>query len=272
MNKVFTLVKAPRLKLNAAVAMVLLFSALGSKVLGYPTRYGPFPAGQAPTSLTLNKCDLVHVDKSKTGDTDGEVRQYRIHATESGQKQITLALRESTNGWAIDLRDAQGKSLMLASFTNGMTSSQMEVFSCDLNGDGQPDFIVNIWSGGTGIAMDSSEVTFLLSSKNGYQATSFFMYSFGKEDLIRFKPNGPVYFISNDLISSDDETIHDGRLHNFWVYELKRIDGTHFIPADADRPGFPKWVWFTDKENHGETTQLSEEQKTRLLIKRNATN
>ena len=257
-------------KLYAAIAMILLYSALGTKVLGYPTRYGPFPAGQEPTCLTLNKCDLIHDAKSKTGDTDGEVRQYRIHATESGQKQITLALRGSTNGWELDLRDARAKSLMLTPFTNGMTSSQMEVFSCDLNGDGQPDFIVNVWSGGTGIAMDSSEVTFLLSSKMGCRATSFIVYSFGKEDLVRFKPNGPVYFISNDLITSDDEKTRDRRLHNFWVYELKRINGTQFIPADSDQAGFPKWVWFTDRENHEETTQLSQEQKNRLLIKRNA--
>ena len=258
------------IKFNASIAMILLFSALGTKVLGYPTKYGPFSPGLEPAFVPLNKYDLVHVDHSKSDDIDGEVRLYRRPITDNGQNQIILAFRGTTNGWGIDLHDAQGKSLMSAPFTNGMSSSQMEVFSFDLNGDNQPDFIVNIWSGGTGIAMDGSEVTFLLSSNNSYRATSFFLYSFEKRDLIRFKPQGPVYFISNDLISSDNEKTRDGRLHNFWVYELKRIDGTRFISADADQPGFPKWVWFTEKGNHGETMQLSQEQKHRLLIKRTA--
>ncbi len=155
-------------------------------------------------------------------------------------------------------------------YTNSMTSSQMEVFSCDLNGDNLPDFIVNVWSGGVGLAAEGTEVTFLLSSKGGYRATSFYMYSFGKEDLVQFKARGPVNFILNDLIGSDGEKTSDGRDHNFWVYELYRIDGTRFTPADVDQPGFPKWVWFTNKDNHQETTQLSQEQKARLLKKNRA--
>jgi hypothetical protein len=137
-----------------------------------------------------------------------------------------------------------------------------------LNGDGQPDYIVNVWSGGCGLAAEGSEVTFLLSGKDGYRAASFYLYAFGNKDLVRFKAHGPVYFIFNDLIGSDGEKTRDGREHNFWVYDLNRIDGNRFVPANADQPGFPKWVWFTNKANHTETTQLSQEQKNRLLLKR----
>jgi hypothetical protein len=269
-TKELTVMKQMRIKLTTAIAVTLLLSGLDAKVQGYPTGYGPFPAGREPAAIPLNKCELEGDDKAQSDDIDGAVRQYRLQAAVKGQKQITLALRGKTNGWAVDVCNAQGKSLMIVPFTNSMTSSQMEVFSCELNQDGLPDFIVNVWSGGTGLAMSGSEVTFLLSSTNGYRATSFYLYSFGKEDLVRFKAQGPVYFIFNDLIGSDGEKTHDGRDHNFWVYELNRIDGNRFIPADADQPGFPKWVWFTNKDNHEETTQLSHEQKARLLMKRNA--
>jgi len=133
-----------------------------------------------------------------------------------------------------------------------------------------PDFIVNVWSGGVGLAADGSEVTFLLSSKDGYRATSFYLYSFGKKDVVQFQVHGPVYFIFNDLIGSDREKTRDGRDHNFWVYELYRIYGSRFILADSDQPGFPKWVWHTTKDSHDETTQLAQEQKARLLKKRRA--
>ncbi len=255
------------MKFSQAAALALLFSGLAVKVLAYPANYGPFQPGHEPAAVQLHKCELAREVKSPADDIAGAVREYRLPAAESGRRQITLVLHGTTNGWKINLRNDRGKNLMPATFTNSMTSSQMEVSGCDLNGDGQPDFIVNIWSGGCGLAADGSEVTFLLSSKDGYRAASFYLYAFGNEDLVRFKPQGPVYFIFNDLIGSDGEKTRDGREHNFWVYELKRIDGDRFVTADADQPGFPKWVWFTDRPNHDETTQLTPAQKSELLKK-----
>ena len=238
------------------------------EVYGYPTDYGPFPPGQAPESIRLTTGVSDRADKSLLDDINGVVWHYRFPTVKPGKSEDILTLRGTTNGWAVALSDAHGKNLMAAPFTNSMTFSYMEVYSSDLNQDGLPDFIVQIWSGGNGMDADLSEVTFLLSSTNGYHAASFDQYSFGKET-VRFKSQGPVYFIRNDLISSDDEKTKDGRPHNFWVYELYRIDGVRFVPADADQPGFPKWIWFTDKANHAETTQLSQKQKARLLQKRN---
>lgn len=261
--------KTRQIRLIAVGALALLFFGLGTKVLGYPARYGPFPPGHEPAAITFDKCELVNEIKPTGDEIDGAIRSYRLTAGEPSRKQIELVLRGTTNGWAINLRDAEGRNLMPASFTNRMTSSQMEVFSCDLNGDGQPDFIVNVWSGGCGLAADGSEVTFLLSSKDGYRAASFYLYAFGNKDLVRFKPGGPVYLVFNDLIGSDGEKTRDGRAHNFWVYDLLRIDGNRLVPANPEQPRFPKWIWFTNQDNHEETTQLSQEQKARLLMKRN---
>jgi hypothetical protein len=260
-----------RIRLTTATTAALLLSGFAARVLAYPASYGPFPPGHEPAVVALTPCALVREVKPPAADTDdnaGAIREYRLPAVGQGQKQITLALRGTTNGWAINLRDAQGQRLMPVSFTNSMTTAQIEVFTCDLNGDGQPDFIVNVWSGGCGLAAEGSEVTFLLSGKDGYRATSFYLYDFGKQDLVRFKAGGPVYFIFNDLIDNGGEKTRDGRDHNFWVYDLYRINGDRFVQADADQPEFPKWVWFTNKANHDETTQLSQAQKNRLLMKR----
>ena len=271
-------------QVGRTAAAVLLLAGLAATALGYPLDYGPFQPGHEPAAMTLAACELVQNIKaeggsaSRTGqrkaetedvqNSDGAVREYRLPAIKPGRKPITLAMCGAPNGWVINLRDAQGQRLLPVPITNSMTSSQVEVFACDLNGDGQPDFIVNVWSGGCGLAAEGSEVTFLLSGKDGYHATSFFLYDFGKQDLVRFKAGGPVYFIFNDLIGSGGEKTRDWREHNFWVYDLYRIEGGRFVPADADQLGFPKWVWFTNKDNHEETTQLSQAQKTRLLMKR----
>jgi hypothetical protein len=260
------------IRITTAAAVVFIFSELAAKVLGYPVNYGPFPPGHEPTAISLTQCKLEREVKSAGDEIDGAVRLYRLPVAGTAQKQTTLALRGTTNGWEINIRDALNKSLMRVPFTNSMTSSLVEVYSSDLNGDSQPDFIVNIWSGGCGLAAEGSEVTFLLSGKDGYRAISFYLYDFGKPDLIRFQPQGPVYFIFNDLISSGGEKTRDGREHNFWVFNLHRIDGGQFIAADADQPGFPRWIWFKNQATHEETTQLSQDQKNRLLMKRKNNN
>ena len=263
-------------RLTTTTTMVLFLSGLAARLLAYPTSYGPFPAGHEPAAIPLNKCEMVREVKLPAANDfqnpDGAIREYRLPSGDAGAEALSLVLRGTTDGWAIGIRDAHGKNLLPVSFTNRMTTAQMEVYSCDLNGDGQLDFIVNIWSGGCGLAADGSEVTFLLSGKNGYRATSFYLYDFGKLDLARFQPQRPVYFIFNDLISNEGEKTRDGRDHNFWVYSLLRIEGSRFVPADAEQPGFPKWIWFRNQATHEETTQLTQEQKIRLLMKRKLNN
>jgi len=264
------------IRLTTAVMAAFLLSGLADKVLAYPASYRPFPAGHEPAAIPLEKCRLVREVKSPDGNEfqnpDGAIQEYRLPAAGLGPEPLSLELRGTTNGWAIGLRDNHGKNLLPVPITNSMTTSQVEVYSYDLNGDGLPDFIVNVWSGGCGLAADGSEVTFLLSEKGGYRATSFYLYDFGKQDLVRFKSHGPVYFVFNDLIGSGSEKTRDGREHNFWVFNLHRIDGSQFIAADADQPGFPKWIWFKNQATHEETTQLSQDQKNRLLMKRKNNN
>ncbi len=255
----------PALTFLVTASIVVL--GLNNEVFGYPGGYGPFRAGRKPASPPRFKCKLIAEQTSPGDNIDGALRRYRPAAVGKVQAQTKLVLRGTTNGWIISLIGAGGRNLLPTTVTNSMTRSEMEVFSCDLNKDGLPDFIVNVWSGGTGLAFFGTEVTFLLSSKEGYRAASFYLFSFGKEDLVQFKAGGPVYFILNDLMSSDGEKTLDGRDHNFWVYELYRIDRASFVPANADRPDFPKWVWFSNRDNHEETTQLTSQQKAKLMKK-----
>ena len=262
------------IRLTTAVMAVFVLSGLAAKVLAYPTNYGPFPPGHEPAAMPLENCELIRevkaIGTNEFQNLDGAVREYHLHAVGQSQQHSILELRGTPNGWTILLREANGKNLLLAPFTNSMTDSQMEVSAGDLNGDGRLDFVVNVWSGGCGLASEGSEVTFLLSGKDGYRAAAFFLYDFGKQDLVRFKAGGPVYFIFNDLIGSGGEKTRDGRDHNFWVYDLYRIEGNRLVPANAEQPGFPKWIWFTNKANHVETTQLTHEQKNRLLLKKSS--
>ena len=181
--------------------------------------------------------------------------------------KIERVTETNAYGWCIAVLGRRGSPLS-ALVTNDIPSYGINVRSANLNQDNKPDFLVNIWTGGCGLAGQGSMTTFLLSDGERYVATSFYSYDFGPEDIVRFATNGPCYFISNDLIGNGEEKTKDGRDHNFWVYQLYRFDGSQMILANVDDPRFPKWVWYTFKENHKETDQLTKDQKQRILGER----
>jgi len=83
-----------------------------------------------------------------------------------------------------------------------MPTHSIRVFTADLNQDGEPDFIIDIWSGGCGLAAEGSTKTFFLSDKGKYNATNFYSFDFGPEDIVRLKPGGPFYFVHNDVMGN----------------------------------------------------------------------
>jgi len=178
--------------------------------------------------------------------------------------KLERLIEDVSPGWRISVLDRNGKTISRPS-TNDMVSSGYQVKCADLNQDGELDFLVNIWTGGCGLAGEGSTTTFLLSSGKKYVATDFYSYDFGPEDIVSFKKGGPCYFIENGVFGSGSEKTRDGRDHNFWVYQLYRFSGSKMIRANGDDPRFPKWIWFTLRENHSETDQLTSRQKKRLL-------
>jgi hypothetical protein len=252
---------------------IVLISALvalaAGQVLAYPLSYGPFETNQAPASVPLHQCDLIQqTGTPKTppnwGTDDGVAGMTRLYRDKQ-QPRWSVQLIGTTNGWLINLLDEHGRNRIIGTATNGMSSDFIEVYSAGLNGDDQPDFMVNVWSGGCGLAAEMSETTFLLSATNGYRATAFEMWDFGRPDLITVHQTH--YLILTRFIDGAAETARDQRRHNYWEYQLRRIDGDTFVPANDALPGFPKWVWYSFKENHQATDLLTPEQKQRLLNK-----
>jgi hypothetical protein len=238
---------------------------------GYPKAHAPFQRGEAPPSVPLTECTLVKSQYLAGDMADYPSVLYFVAPHDSKRTTLKLERLIATNScsWRISVLDASGRPIS-APATNDMPSYVYSVRSADLNEDGHTDFLVNIWTGGCGLAAEGSTTTFLLSSGTRYVATDFYSFDFGLEDIISFKKGGPCYFIHNDLIESGGEKTKDGRDHNFWVYQLYRFSGSKMVEANKDDPRFPKWVWYTIRENHRETDQLTVTQKNRLLNPRSA--
>lgn len=244
--------------------MLLGIIALCGVAHGYPTSHGPFQLGEVPPSVPLMNCAIAKEEYPAGNKADEPSGVYYTAPRDPNRATLKMERLISDSSWRISVLNGDG-ILISAAVTNFIPFSAYRVRSADLNHDSQPDFIVNISSGGCGLAAEESTTIFLLSSGGRYVAKDFYSFDFGPEDVVSFKEGAPCYFIHNDLIDNGDEKTKDGRDHNFWVYQLYRFSGSEMVEANGDDPRFPKWVWYTFKDNHSETDQLTTQQKRRLL-------
>jgi len=250
--------------MNRSILVKVLLLSAGVSTYGYPEGYGPFEKEELPDKALMRECVLLSPSEQKE----------RHSAVMSFAESLNLAtpvvvLRRtgteySYRAWSVTVNGNDGKPLSAAT-TNDSPSDFITVYTADLNQDGQPDFVVNIYWCGCGLNATGSTITFLLSSNGSYVGSSFWNYDFGPEDIVRFKPKGPCYYISNDFFWAEGDETRDGRRHNFWVYQLYRFSGCQMIKADKENNRFPKWVWYSFKDNHSETDLLTPDQKKRLL-------
>jgi hypothetical protein len=243
-----------------AATLVCLMSGL-RPCAAYPQSHGPFVAGTEPHRVPLHKCAVI---EEAIFDEDQNPTS-RIFAVSKRGRGPRVKLQRRQAGWEITVQDRNGAPLIAVPETSEMPSFVHQVLAADLNGDGKSDFVVNIWSGGSGFGGERSTTTFLLSDGNRYRPQSFYGFDFGPEDIVTLRPHGPCYVVHTDLISADFDETKDGRAHDFWVYRLYRIDGSKLVDANGDGKQFPKWICDTRKPNHRETDLLNAEQKKRLL-------
>lgn len=97
----------------------------------------------------------------------------------------------------------------------------------DLNRDGILDFILVSPGGGSGLASEFCAVTFILANTNGYVPISMQTMGFGPEDIVNYYGKSIPTIIHTSFI--DGDTGKDGKIHNYWVYNFFKIDGTQIL-------------------------------------------
>ena len=239
--------------------------ATGLNAFGYLASHGPFSGGEFPQNVPIHNY-LVTKQERVSGQRERDAVFLWYAESEQTKAPVVVEERDSETGSQITILDRNDSPLSMP-VPNTQWGNPVEVFAADLNLDGEPDFIVTFSTRGCGLAAEGTTNLFLLSGKGRYEATALYSFDFGPEDLVRLKPDGPCYFIHNDLVRSQDETTKDGRGHSFWVYRLYRFSGGNLVEANQDDARFPKWVWYSFRDNHKETDLLTPEQKKRLLEK-----
>jgi hypothetical protein len=253
-----------RLYLRCSVAaMVLLLLASGvvsSHVFAYPEKYGPFESRQEPALFLLHECQPI---ESPATLAKSSPKTYVVNRSASVRLNLGVATNQT---YYVTITDAAGKWLGgQQELTESVDIVRPEVYTADLNKDGQPDFVVWIGHGGCGLAAENSLMVLALSSGAGYKIVTQETMFASERDFIDVRRDGSCQFISTSFLHS--EKGKDGKPHNYRAYELYEIKGTEIRKANHLLPGFPKLVWYSFRENHKETDQLTNEQKALLLTR-----
>lgn len=143
---------------------------------------------------------------------------------------------------------------------SGGPAAGVESYTADLNADGRADCVIFMGLGGCGLAAQQSRVTFLLSSPAGYTSRGIVSYNVDPNDCVDIK--GRAYWLRNSFVFG--EAGKDGKVHNYWVYDLLRFSEAELVPDNNGEGALPKWVLYSFDSNHRDTDQLTAEQRMRL--------
>ena len=248
---------------TALASATTLIAVLGSTMaIAYPSAHAPFAPGEEPKHGQLENCVILPpADGVDRSDNSSVPRLYSI--PESGTA-ATVQVRElETFDFEIGVLDREGKPLAIP-YTSKYVCYFERVFTADLNQDGLADFVVLLCNaGGTGLASFVTESVILLSEEGRYIIHAFGGYEGSPMDFIRMKKGGPWFFISTELVGSR-EIDPEKTNHNFWLYRLYRFENARMVET-SETHHFPKFVWYTLRNNHAETARLTAGEKARLL-------
>ncbi len=252
--------KTPLSERILTTAVILLSVLLSDHAYPYPKSHGPFSEGEAPFQFPLRRCVLLN--QAEVDKTDGCCTWIFAPPVSNPARYLHLEMRDEPFGCFVAVLDGSRRVLMqsrqVSEFRLGVCA-----YTADLNGDRTDDFVISTWSGGCGLGACNYDRAFVLSEARGYRVSAIPSMCPGPEDFVILRQRGQCHVINTHFVYGGNEKTKDGRPHNFWVYNLLRIEGSRLLLADRDDSRFPKWVWYTDKDNHAETTQLTTEQKRR---------
>jgi len=220
-----------------------------------PAPYSPFGPGER-----LVPSLLAELDSAWDGKATVPRRDDFVHKAE---KITHLRIDWAADGTAELLLSRNGEKLFSGPLKGyGSAAVGADVYTADLNADGQPDYAIITHSGGNGLSSQCAWITFLLSVPGGYGGTSLSCWAADASDLIEIE--GRFCLVHTSFIQGNKGK--DGKTHNYWVYNLLGFSGAELVLANDGDRRFPKWVWYSFAENHRDTDQLSPAQR-RLSLK-----
>ncbi len=228
----------------------------------YNKNHGPFEENEQPRISPIRRCEILEPQDPR-GEGPPRVQVFG-HKDRKSMPRIRLTRDPRKPSLSVSVISPR-QEVISGPQPISRYGGNPEVWWADLNKDGKEDFLVRVWLGGCGtIYTFSCHVAFILSNNGGYKVTTVQTLWSGTEYFVDLKGDGRCQFIQTSFVHGRPERSRDGKFHNFWVYNLLEISGCRLVLTETLDRRFPKWIWYTHKPNHKNTTLITAEQKERL--------
>lgn len=228
----------------------------------YNRYHGPFEKNEQPKVFPIHQYDVLGPQATKS---KGRPREEVFGRKDKKAMPRLRLTRDPLKPFLFVSVVSPRQDVILGPEAISRYGGNPKVWGADLNKDGKEDYVVRVWLGGCGtIYTFSCNIAFILSTNSGYKATTVQTLWSGTEYFVDLKGDGRCQFIHTWFVQGWPERSRDGRFHNYWVYNLLEIKGSRLVLTDTLDRRFQKWIWYTHKPNHKDTTLLTGEQKERL--------
>jgi hypothetical protein len=150
------------------------------------------------------------------------------------------------------------------------------VHSTDLNGDGKPDFVLELSFHGNGLAAVHTQALFIVSDPKGYRYSHFkditspALSQFGSAERSAVLASAATIFNVGRFASalggpqSGKVKTSDGKPHVFFVFDLLGFMPAESLPILIKQASYPRWVLFQQRADASETKLISAQEKSKL--------
>lgn len=117
-----------------------------------------------------------------------------------------------------------------------------------------------VWPG-AGTMLNEIHI-YLKKPEGGYQEISYVKDAgSGIEDVVDINNDGKWEVILTDL--------YGAKSHNYFSYSVYEFKDYQLVNADKKFKGFPKFVWFSNKNNDKDTTRLTAQERKKHVEEKN---
>ena len=232
------------------VSLFLIASLLWlSPSHGFEKDFPPYPDNKLPPTCSINTLKASNETDRNKGSFKSTYRL--IDQSESLILHVDMDYSKKHSGVYARLNNTSGKALLKPLKVGSHPSNIKSIYWAYLNKDNHKDWII-VMDGGDGyLSAGRQTVSFLLSSKNGYQQQQLSAYSVGQKDFYDYSTDSKCEYLHQTLVSDSSGS--------YWAYNvLQFIDGKIVIKNQLSCY-FPKWIKLTVKPNSKAST-LSKKQ------------
>ena len=138
-----------------------------------------------------------------------------------------------------------------------------KIYYVDLDHNRLPDIVITPawWGSGLG-SFYKTTLIYFQTTPGKFRRLEFTSFYFEIKDFVSLKKNAnpELLMMRMELLKSADK-----EAHNYWIYVPYKIQNFNLVMDRSHFPDFPKFIWYSKKQNSQPSDKLSRKQKNQYL-------